>query len=167
MESYIGRSAFALRTAIHDSTGKTPAKIFLGRKLILSFSSAHLSERLQTDIKDIISEVQHTLQWAHAEQAQHYNNRRRFFEVQVGQHIYRVRLLKKSYQSSLLDSKAISQYCKSTNLSKDRHHFTVSFNQIKPYYDQRDHHLLESQDPLPRTRQHDSRRSKGYSSSGM
>lgn len=52
-DSYIGKFKYALCAAVHDSTGKTLAQLFLGRKVItpfenMTFSPEHISERLRT-----------------------------------------------------------------------------------------------------------------------
>lgn len=68
-DKYISLFAYSLRTAVHDSTGNTPAQLFLGHKLIthfeqMMFTEQHLSERHQVEMERLILHAQEALRQA-------------------------------------------------------------------------------------------------------
>ncbi|KFM71017.1 Transposon Ty3-I Gag-Pol polyprotein, partial [Stegodyphus mimosarum] len=88
-DGYIDELAYALRTAIHDSTGKTPAELFLGRKLItpldkLFFVQQREQEFRQKDVQKLIHEAVKNSDMARNRQQIYYNRKRREADFKVG-----------------------------------------------------------------------------------
>lgn len=81
--------AYALRTDVHDSTDKTLAELFLGRKLLtpferMTFTENQLSAREKADLNKIIAEAQKAVEKAQERQAKYYNVKMQEFKVNLG-----------------------------------------------------------------------------------
>lgn len=88
-DKYIQEFTYALRTAQHDSTGKTPAEVFLGRKLMTPLDRMFFVQQREAEfqMKDIEQLLHETRKWndtARKIQKKYYDTKRRENTVQVG-----------------------------------------------------------------------------------
>lgn len=101
-DKYIHHIGHAIRTAVHEVTGKTPSYLFFGRETSVQRNKcgnfekeAPLSfnrERYEHDLKarnDIYSDISERLKKAHEENAKYYNKRRRTCAYQEGDMVWK------------------------------------------------------------------------------
>ncbi|GFV75074.1 uncharacterized protein TNCV_4121921 [Trichonephila clavipes] len=79
--------AFALRTAVNETTNKTPAELFLGRKIITPFSKlinvTEDAKYVGRNIERLFDEARQNMQKQHKSWEKHYNLRRRDVHIKV------------------------------------------------------------------------------------
>ncbi|GFV25802.1 uncharacterized protein TNCV_3867721 [Trichonephila clavipes] len=92
-DQFLREFAYAIRTAVNETTGKTPAELFLGRKLITPFQKlkmvSHGTEFAVGDIERLFEEARRNTETKHEKWKKYYNRRRR--DVQIKVRIYRHR----------------------------------------------------------------------------
>ncbi|GFV72404.1 uncharacterized protein TNCV_638661 [Trichonephila clavipes] len=80
-------SLFALRTAVNETTNKTPAELFLGRKIITPFSKLinvkEDAKYVGNNIERLFDEARRNMQKQHKYWEKHYNLRRRDVHIKV------------------------------------------------------------------------------------
>ncbi|GFT48128.1 uncharacterized protein TNCV_1001201 [Trichonephila clavipes] len=79
--------AFALRTSINETTSKTPAELFLGRKIITSFSKlinvTEGAEYVGRNIEKLFVEEMQNMRKQHKTWEKYYNRKRREVNIKV------------------------------------------------------------------------------------
>ncbi|GFX77792.1 uncharacterized protein TNCV_1107091 [Trichonephila clavipes] len=92
-DQFLREFAYAIRTAVNETTGKTPAELFLGRKLITPFQKLVMvsdgTEFAVGDIERLFEEARRNTKAKHEKWEKYYNRRRR--DVQTKVRIYRHR----------------------------------------------------------------------------
>ncbi|GFU76149.1 uncharacterized protein TNCV_4810211 [Trichonephila clavipes] len=80
-DQFLHEFAFALRTAVNETTNKTPAELFLGRKIITPFSKlinvTEDAKYVGNNIERLFDEARRNMQKQHRSWEKHYNLRRR------------------------------------------------------------------------------------------
>ncbi|GFS47011.1 retrovirus-related Pol polyprotein from transposon opus [Trichonephila clavipes] len=86
-DQFLHEFAFALRTAINETTNKTPAELFLGRKIITPFNKLiNVTEDVKyvgSNIERLFDEARRNMQKKHKSWEKHYNLRRRDVHIKV------------------------------------------------------------------------------------
>ncbi|GFV47746.1 uncharacterized protein TNCV_2653091 [Trichonephila clavipes] len=92
-DQFLREFAYAIRTAVNETTGKTPAELFLGRKLITPFQKLVMvsdgTEFAVGDIERLFEKARRNTETKHENWKKYYNRRRR--DVQIKVRIYRHR----------------------------------------------------------------------------
>ncbi|GFT60695.1 uncharacterized protein TNCV_3584121 [Trichonephila clavipes] len=92
-DQFLRELAYAIRTAVNETTGKTHAELFLGRKLIMPFQKLVMvsdgTEFVVGDIERLFEEARRNTKAKHEKLEKYYNIRRR--DVQIKVRIYRHR----------------------------------------------------------------------------
>ncbi|GFV63253.1 retrovirus-related Pol polyprotein from transposon 412 [Trichonephila clavipes] len=85
-DQFLREFAYAIRTAVNETTGKTPAELFLGRKLITPFQKLVMvsdgTEFAVGDIERLFEEARRNIETKH-ENWKKYNRRRRDVQIKV------------------------------------------------------------------------------------
>ncbi|GFW31111.1 uncharacterized protein TNCV_2576931 [Trichonephila clavipes] len=86
-DQFLHEFAFALRTAVNETTNKTPAELFLGRKIITPFSKLinvkEDAKYVGNNIERLFDEARRNMQKQHKSWEKHYNLRRRDVHIKV------------------------------------------------------------------------------------
>ncbi|GFU03582.1 retrovirus-related Pol polyprotein from transposon 17.6 [Trichonephila clavipes] len=86
-DQFLHEFAFALRTAVNETTNKTPAELFLGRKIITPFSKlinvTEDAKYVGSNIERLFDEARRNMQKKHKSWEKHYNLRRRDVHIKV------------------------------------------------------------------------------------
>ncbi|GFT14708.1 uncharacterized protein TNCV_632781 [Trichonephila clavipes] len=88
-DQFLREFAYAIRTAVNETTGKTPAELFLGRKLITPFQKLVMvshtdgTEFAIGDIEKSFEEVRRKTKTKHEKWEKYYNRRRRNVQIKV------------------------------------------------------------------------------------
>ncbi|GFW08836.1 transposon Tf2-9 polyprotein [Trichonephila clavipes] len=86
-DQFLHEFAFALRTAVNETTNKTPAELFLGRKIITPFSKlinvTEDAKYVGRNIERLFDEARRNMQTKHKSWEKHYNLRRRDVHIKV------------------------------------------------------------------------------------
>ncbi|GFX24098.1 retrovirus-related Pol polyprotein from transposon 17.6 [Trichonephila clavipes] len=86
-DQFLHEFAFALRTAVNKTTNKTPAELFLGRKIITPFSKlinvTEDAKYVGSNIERLFDEARRNIQKKHKSWEKHYNLRRRDVHIKV------------------------------------------------------------------------------------
>ncbi|GFV60931.1 retrovirus-related Pol polyprotein from transposon 17.6 [Trichonephila clavipes] len=86
-DQFLHEFAFALRTAVNETTNKTPAELFLGRKIITPFSKLinvkEDAKYVGNNIERLFDEARRNMQKKHRSWEKHYNLRRRDVHIKV------------------------------------------------------------------------------------
>ncbi|GFW93312.1 uncharacterized protein TNCV_2604301 [Trichonephila clavipes] len=84
-DQFLREFAYAIRTAVNETTGKTPAELFLGKKLITPFQKLVMvsdgTEFAVGDIERLFEEARRNTETKHEKWEKYYNRRRR--DVQI------------------------------------------------------------------------------------
>ncbi|GFY33574.1 retrovirus-related Pol polyprotein from transposon 297 [Trichonephila clavipes] len=92
-DQFLREFAYAIRTAVHETTGKTPAELFLGLKLITPFQKLVMvsdgTEFAVGDIERLFEEARRNTKAKYEKWEKYYNRRKR--DVQIKVRIYRHR----------------------------------------------------------------------------
>ncbi|GFX71330.1 retrovirus-related Pol polyprotein from transposon 17.6 [Trichonephila clavipes] len=91
-DQFLHEFAFALRTAVNETTNKTPAELFLGRKIITPFSKLinvkEDAKYVGNNIERLFDEARRNMQKQHKSWEKHYNLRRRDVHIKVNDLVY-------------------------------------------------------------------------------
>ncbi|GFV07771.1 uncharacterized protein TNCV_1678101 [Trichonephila clavipes] len=86
-DQFLREFAYAIRTAVHETTGKTPAELFLGRKLITPFQKLVMvsdgTEFAVGDIERLFEEARRNTKAKHEKWEKYYNRRKRDVQIKV------------------------------------------------------------------------------------
>ncbi|GFV61235.1 uncharacterized protein TNCV_500271 [Trichonephila clavipes] len=86
-DQFLREFAYAIRTAVNETTGKTPAELFLGRKLITHFQKLVMvsdgTEFAVEDIERLFQEARRNTKAKHEKWEKYYNRRRRDVQIKV------------------------------------------------------------------------------------
>ncbi|GFW87727.1 retrovirus-related Pol polyprotein from transposon 412 [Trichonephila clavipes] len=86
-DQFLHEFAFALRTAVNETTNETPAELFLGRKIITPFSKLinvmEDEKYVGRNIEGLFDEARRNMQKKHKSWVKHYNLRRRDVHIKV------------------------------------------------------------------------------------
>ncbi|GFW26000.1 retrovirus-related Pol polyprotein from transposon 412 [Trichonephila clavipes] len=86
-DQFLNEFAFALRTAVNETTNKTPAELFLGRKIITPFSKlinvTEDTKYVGRDIERLFDEARRNMRKKHNSWEKYYNRRRRDVHIKV------------------------------------------------------------------------------------
>ncbi|GFX07999.1 retrovirus-related Pol polyprotein from transposon 17.6 [Trichonephila clavipes] len=86
-DQFLHEFAFALRTAVNETTNKTPAELFLGRKIITPFNKlinvTEDAKYVGNNIERLFDEARRNMQKQHRSWEKHYNLRRRDVHIKV------------------------------------------------------------------------------------
>ncbi|GFT39756.1 retrovirus-related Pol polyprotein from transposon gypsy [Trichonephila clavipes] len=86
-DQFLREFAYAIRTAMNETMGKTPAELFLGRKLITPFQKLVIlsdgTEFAVVDIERLFDEARRSTKAKHEKWAKYYDRRRRDVQVKV------------------------------------------------------------------------------------
>ncbi|GFV05722.1 uncharacterized protein TNCV_2450501 [Trichonephila clavipes] len=86
-DQFLHEFAFALRTAVNEATNKTPAELFLGRKIITPFSKlinvTEDAKYVGRNIERLFDEARRNMQKKHKSWEKYYNLRRRDVHIKV------------------------------------------------------------------------------------
>ncbi|GFU40728.1 uncharacterized protein TNCV_3230891 [Trichonephila clavipes] len=86
-DQFLREFAYAIRTAVNEITGKTPAELFLGRNLITPFQKLVMvsdgTEFAVGDIERLFEEARRNTKTKHEKWEKYYNRRRRDVQVKV------------------------------------------------------------------------------------
>ncbi|GFW00200.1 retrovirus-related Pol polyprotein from transposon opus [Trichonephila clavipes] len=92
-DQFLREFAYAIRTAVNETTGKIPAELFLGRKLVTPFQKlVMVSDRTEFAVGDterLFEEARRNTKTKHEKWEKYYNRHRR--DVQIKVRIYRHR----------------------------------------------------------------------------
>ncbi|GFV55810.1 retrovirus-related Pol polyprotein from transposon 17.6 [Trichonephila clavipes] len=86
-DQFLRKFAYAIRTAVNETTDKTPAELFLGRKLITPFHKLVMvsdgTEFAVGDIERLFEESRRNTKTKHEKWEKYYNRRRRDVQLKV------------------------------------------------------------------------------------
>ncbi|GFT97452.1 uncharacterized protein TNCV_1628781 [Trichonephila clavipes] len=86
-DRFLHEFAFALRTSINETTGKTPAALFLGRKIITPFRKllnvTEGTEYVGGNIEKLFDEARQNMRKQHKTWEKYYNRKRREVNIKV------------------------------------------------------------------------------------
>ncbi|GFT08869.1 retrovirus-related Pol polyprotein from transposon 412 [Trichonephila clavipes] len=86
-DQFLHEFAFALRTAVSETTNKTPAELFLGRKIITPFKKlinvTEDAKYVGSNIERLFDEARRNMQKKHKSWEKHYNLRRKDVHIKV------------------------------------------------------------------------------------
>ncbi|GFX08362.1 retrovirus-related Pol polyprotein from transposon 412 [Trichonephila clavipes] len=86
-DQFLREFSYAIRTAVNETTGKTPAELFLGRKLIMPFQKLVMvsdgTEFVVGDIERLFEEARRNIETKHENWKKYYNRRRRDVQIKV------------------------------------------------------------------------------------
>ncbi|GFV94107.1 uncharacterized protein TNCV_2957671 [Trichonephila clavipes] len=86
-DRFLHEFSFTLRTAVNETTGKTPAELFLGRKIITPFSKlvqvTDGAEYVGGSIEKLFDEARKNMQRQHKTWEKYYNRKRRAVNIKV------------------------------------------------------------------------------------
>ncbi|GFX23643.1 uncharacterized protein TNCV_3595851 [Trichonephila clavipes] len=86
-DQFLREFAYAIRTAVNETTGKTPAELFLDRKLITPFQKLVMvsdgTEFAVGDIERLFEEARRNTETKHENWKKYYNRRRRDVQIKV------------------------------------------------------------------------------------
>ncbi|GFW00612.1 retrovirus-related Pol polyprotein from transposon 412 [Trichonephila clavipes] len=86
-DQFLREFAFALRTAVNETTNKTPAELFLGRKIITPFSKlinvTEDTKYVGRNIERLFDEARRNMRKKHKSWEKYYNRRRRDVHIKV------------------------------------------------------------------------------------
>ncbi|GFU51580.1 uncharacterized protein TNCV_82131 [Trichonephila clavipes] len=86
-DQFLREFAYAIRTAVNETTGKTPAELFLGRKLITPFQKlVMVSDGMEFavgDIERLFEEARQNTETKQEKWKKYYNRRRRDVQIKV------------------------------------------------------------------------------------
>ncbi|GFW91135.1 uncharacterized protein TNCV_1760091 [Trichonephila clavipes] len=86
-DQFLREFAYAIHTAVNETTGKTPAELFLGRKLIMPFQKLVMvsdgTEFALGDIERLFEEARRNTETKHEKWKKCYNRRRRDVQIKV------------------------------------------------------------------------------------
>ncbi|GFX79046.1 uncharacterized protein TNCV_3913331 [Trichonephila clavipes] len=84
---FLHEFAFALRTSVNETTNKTPAELFLGRKIITPFSKlinvTEGAEYVGRNIEKLFVEARQNMRKQHKTWGKYYNRKRREVNIKV------------------------------------------------------------------------------------
>ncbi|GFX97555.1 uncharacterized protein TNCV_2841151 [Trichonephila clavipes] len=86
-DRFLHEFAFALRTSVNETTGKTPAELFLSRKIITPFSKlinvTEGAEYVGGNIEKLFDEARQNMRKQHKTWEKYYNRKRREVNIKV------------------------------------------------------------------------------------
>ncbi|GFX47387.1 uncharacterized protein TNCV_4691921 [Trichonephila clavipes] len=86
-DRFLHEFSFALRTAVNETTGKTPAELFLGRKIVTPFRKlinvTDGAEYVGGNIEKLFDEARQNMQKQHKTWEKYYNRKRRDVNIRV------------------------------------------------------------------------------------
>ncbi|GFX30707.1 uncharacterized protein TNCV_4862311 [Trichonephila clavipes] len=86
-DQFLREFAYAIRTAVNETTGKTPAELFLGRKLIKPFQKLVMvsdgTRFAVGDIEKFFEKARRKSKAKHEKWEKYYNRRRRDVQIKV------------------------------------------------------------------------------------
>ncbi|GFW24525.1 uncharacterized protein TNCV_2403901 [Trichonephila clavipes] len=86
-DQFLHEFAFALRTAVNETSNKTPAYLFLGRKIITPFSKlinvTEDTKYVGRNIERLFDEARRNMRKKHKSWGKYYNRRRRDVHIKV------------------------------------------------------------------------------------
>ncbi|GFX41533.1 uncharacterized protein TNCV_3490701 [Trichonephila clavipes] len=86
-DQFLHEFAFALRTAVNETTNKTPTELFLGRKIITPFSKlinvTEDTKYVGRNIERLFDEARRNMRKKHKSWEKYYNRRRRDVHIKV------------------------------------------------------------------------------------
>ncbi|GFY01138.1 uncharacterized protein TNCV_5076051 [Trichonephila clavipes] len=86
-DQFLREFAYAIRTAVNKTTGKTPLELFLGRKLITPYQKLVMvsdgTEFAVGDIERLLEEARRNTKAKHEKWEKYYNRRRRDVKIKV------------------------------------------------------------------------------------
>ncbi|GFX74800.1 uncharacterized protein TNCV_636271 [Trichonephila clavipes] len=86
-DRFLHEFSFALRAAVNETTGKTPAELFLGRKIITHFRKLVLgtdgAKYVGGNIEKLLDEARQNMQRQHKMWEKYYNRKRRTVNIKV------------------------------------------------------------------------------------
>ncbi|GFX65520.1 retrovirus-related Pol polyprotein from transposon opus [Trichonephila clavipes] len=86
-DPFLHEFAFALRTAVNETTNKTPAELFLGRKIITPFNKlinvTEDTKYVGRNIERLFDEARRNMRKKHKSWGKYYNRRRRDVHIKV------------------------------------------------------------------------------------
>ncbi|KFM63797.1 Retrovirus-related Pol polyprotein from transposon 297, partial [Stegodyphus mimosarum] len=150
--------AFALRTAKHETTKKSPAELFLGRKIMtpldkLFYVKDRAPEFQIGEIEKMLKEAEKCSREAQKKQKYYYDSKRRTVEYKVGEEV-----LKQAHALSCAAKDSVAKFCPRWHgpfeitrivecrayLKNEKGEETVAnFDQIKHYYRRANNNILK------------------------
>ncbi|GFY19326.1 retrovirus-related Pol polyprotein from transposon opus [Trichonephila clavipes] len=145
-DQFLHEFAFALRTAVNETTNKTPAELFLGRKIITPFSKlinvTEDAKYVGSNIERLFDEARRNMQKKNKSWEKHYNLRRRDVHIKVNDLV-----LLQTHFLSATDRKQVGKFMpkfegpykvleiKGNNLViwKNGRNITVNIDQVRVY----------------------------------
>ncbi|GFW20531.1 uncharacterized protein TNCV_3537311 [Trichonephila clavipes] len=95
-DPFLHEFAFALRTSVNETINKTPAELFLGRKIITPFSKlinvTEGAEYVGRNIEKLFDEARQNRRKQHKHWGKYYNRKRREVNIKVAVNIDQVRV---------------------------------------------------------------------------
>ncbi|GFU52520.1 retrovirus-related Pol polyprotein from transposon opus [Trichonephila clavipes] len=86
-DQFLRELAYAIRTAVDETTGKTPAELFLGRKFVTPFQKLVMvsdgTEFVVRDIERLLEEARRNTKAKHEKWEKYYNRRRLDVQIKV------------------------------------------------------------------------------------
>ncbi|GFY11527.1 uncharacterized protein TNCV_3183651 [Trichonephila clavipes] len=91
-DQFLREFAYAIHTAVNETTGKTPAELFLGRKLSTPFQKLVMvtdgMEFAVGDIERLFEEARRNTKAIHEKWEKYYNRRRRDLQIKVNDWVF-------------------------------------------------------------------------------
>ncbi|GFY25046.1 uncharacterized protein TNCV_2692371 [Trichonephila clavipes] len=86
-DRFLHEFSFALRTAVNETTGKTPAELFLGQKIIMSFRklvrATDGAEYVGGNIENLFDDTRQNIRREHKMWGKYYNRKRREVNMKI------------------------------------------------------------------------------------
>ncbi|GFW07880.1 retrovirus-related Pol polyprotein from transposon 412 [Trichonephila clavipes] len=138
-DQFLHEFAFALRTAVNETTNKTPAELFLGRKIITPFSKlinvTEDAKYVGRNIERLFDEARRNMQKKHKSWEKYYNLRRRDVHIKV--RVYRPRqsdtISSDSPVETLYDEQEVSHGSNRSNQGQFKEHRKTSSQESEGY----------------------------------
>ncbi|GFY36805.1 uncharacterized protein TNCV_2567671 [Trichonephila clavipes] len=91
-DQFLREFAYTIRTAVNETTGKTPAELFLGRKLITPFQTlVMVSDGMEFAVEDIerlFEEARRNTETKQEKWKKYYNRRRHDVQIKVNDWVW-------------------------------------------------------------------------------
>ncbi|GFV64338.1 uncharacterized protein TNCV_2502561 [Trichonephila clavipes] len=108
-DRFLHEFSFALRTAVNETSGKTPAELFLGKIIITPFRKLVLetngAEYVGDNIEKLFYEARHNMQRQHKTWEKYYNRKRRAVNIKINDLV-----LVQSYFLSAAGRRAVEKF---------------------------------------------------------
>ncbi|GFX24066.1 uncharacterized protein TNCV_2435591 [Trichonephila clavipes] len=122
-DQFLREFAYAIRTAVNETTGKTPAELFLGRKLITPFQKLVMvsdgTEFAVGDIERLFEEARRNTETKHENWKKYYNRRRREVQIKIRFEYIVIGNVRRRRYEQVVESSGFDRVQRRSNESQD------------------------------------------------